>query len=161
MSLAVIIELENKIRSLPFDSREREKYESLLEAEVIKVAPKLIRDAYRVFKIELRFNYTVDESDLERVIDRLIDEINEKTPYILELKDGKRKLAEITIKLYDWNIDLRRGSKAFEVKKYDVTYDGSVFFYTEVPAKDVSLKWRSRIIEKGLGVFGISIYTLV
>lgn len=169
MSLNRIIELDRKIDELrrkhygygvPEEvPKEIDNLITLLNAELVRIVPKLIRDVYRNFRIEIRPGYPVDPDEFEVKFDKALDYILASLVYVKKLKITDKYKASIYVEIANWDFNLALEHVAFEPLSYAVSYEGATTFDFTVDKKEVPLKWRSRITWKNNKLVGIVIYT--
>ena len=136
MSMRNVEYYNKKIGELPWDSKEREKYIDLLYAELIKIAPKLIDDAYSGFKISMSFSVPLPVESVDSALWQTLRKLFEEPPVIYVNKLLGFHI-EASPEFYD--LDIKR--KRIVLKRYDLYFVGATSLDIEVPPKDVPLKW--------------------
>ncbi|MCS7365985.1 MAG: hypothetical protein NDF54_11155 [archaeon GB-1867-035] len=136
MSMRNIIKYNDELSKLPFFSKERKKYEDLLYAELIKIAPKLIDDAYSGFKISMSFSVPLPVESVDSALWQTLRKLFEEPPVIYVNKLLGFHI-EASPEFYD--LDIKR--KRIVLKRYDLYFVGATSLDIEIPPKDVPLKW--------------------
>ena len=155
MSLNEIVELDREARKLKDEYYAKGKPEKIrkeilrlsavLEAKLDKIAPKIIRDIYRNFRIDIVTGFPVDADDFEKGLDYAFSRLLPNMIYIKEFKIDERHKSKLFIEIEHWDLNLSIPTAVFEPTSYAVSYVGALICDISVPSEDVPLKWRSKI----------------
>ena len=135
------------------EKEKKDKYIDLLQAEIIKIGPKLIADKIRGFKMIIENIPKVDEEAIERILFDFFRRLFNEGFYLICSE-------KIDIVLYPKIYDVELSIGKVKIERYLLRYSGAVDIEINFDSDEIPIEWQVEAKGRDDKVTRVKVYTV-